>query len=90
MKVTLRPSLCSALTSIWHCVVLPARSRPSSTMSFPRGMVLVGCGVLVGGSGLRMRMQGGGAAREEGRAASAPLPRLGYRTVRSTSFVPLS
>jgi len=39
MNFTCWPSFSSASTSIWHCVVFPARSRPSNTMSLPRAIV---------------------------------------------------
>ena len=38
MCFTLIPSFCSASTNISHCVDLPARSRPSNTISFPRAI----------------------------------------------------
>jgi hypothetical protein len=38
MCFTSTPSLCSASTSIWHCVDFPARSSPSKTISFPRAI----------------------------------------------------
>lgn len=41
MNFTFSPLSSSADTRVWHCVVFPARSRPSKTMSLPRVMAMV-------------------------------------------------